>query len=136
MTATTEKRFTDGTAARDEMRTQIFFGNQAHVRGQWPNGRGFTVVITKDDLAVEIEKCETILRRAIAEGAAVDDVTHELALLRANHQPHCDACLHGCECPMNGTESCGHWGCWGPNPTNDCPGVGYARTIHPNEADR
>ncbi len=49
MTTITHKRFTDGIAAQDEARTQIFFGNQAHVRGQWPNGTGYTVVIDKDD---------------------------------------------------------------------------------------
>ncbi len=31
------------------MTTQIFFGNQAYVRGQWPDGTGYTVVINKDD---------------------------------------------------------------------------------------
>ncbi len=136
MTTITHKRFTDGIAARDEARTQIFFGNQAHVRGQWPNGTGYTVVIEKDDLAAAIANCETILRRNIAEGAAVDDITHELDLLRTHHQPHCDACVQGCECPMNGDTSCGHWGCWGPNPTNDCAGVPHARNLYPNEADR
>lgn len=136
MTAITEKRFTTHDEAADEKRTQIFLGRQAHTRGQWPNGRGFTVVITTDDLAVEIEKCETILRRAIAEGADVTDITHELNVLRAHHQPHCDDCLNGCDCPMNGDQSCGHWGCWGPNPTNDCAGVTYARTLHPMEATR
>jgi hypothetical protein len=45
----TEKRFTTYEDASREMTTQVFFSNQAHVRGQWPNGDGFTVVITKYD---------------------------------------------------------------------------------------
>ncbi len=53
----TEKRFTTHEDATREMTTQIFFGNQAYIRGQWPNGTGYTVVITKDDEPVGVHLC-------------------------------------------------------------------------------
>ncbi len=41
---------------------------------------------------------------------------------------YCRTCILGCthEATRDG-DSCGHAGCWGPDATNDCPGVGYAR---------
>lgn len=43
----------------------------------------------------------------------------------------CRTCVDGCEheSRVDG-ESCGHLGCWGPDATSDCAGVGFARVAY------
>jgi hypothetical protein len=49
MATITRKKFDTHADASREMTTQIHFGNEARIQGQWPNGDGYTVVITKDN---------------------------------------------------------------------------------------
>jgi hypothetical protein len=46
----------------------------------------------------------------------------------------CRTCFAGCD-HGGGAGSCGHLGCWGPNATNDCAGVKFARTAVLNRAE-
>lgn len=48
----------------------------------------------------------------------------------------CRTCHTGCDHgPKADPGSCGHLGCWGPDATSDCPGVGYARANLAHNAD-
>ena len=55
-----------------------------------------------------------------------------------NGMTYCRTCLDGCNHGANqghyddGGErgSCEHFGCWGPNGTNDCAGVAFAKVAH------
>jgi hypothetical protein len=51
---------------------------------------------------------------------------------------YCRTCITGCDHESSAgkdAESCGHLGCWGPNATNDCAGVKFARTAVLGQAE-
>ncbi len=78
-------------------------------------------------LDAEIAEIETQIRRTIAEGGDCTDLFAEIAKLGLTR---CQTCITGCQHGGSaGGEpgSCAHSGCWGPDATNDCAGVPFAR---------
>lgn len=40
----------------------------------------------------------------------------------------CGTCLNGCDCRAALAPGCGHYGCWGAEPSYDCPGLSAVET--------